>query len=34
MMMKPTIQIQFGTPGNLADRKAAPMSQITMGRKK
>ena len=33
MMMKPTIHIQFGTPGNLAGRKAAPMSQMTMGRK-
>ena len=34
MMMKPTIQIQFGTPGNLAERKAVPMSQMTMGRNK
>jgi hypothetical protein len=31
MMMKPTIHIQCGTPGNLVDRKAAPMSQMTNG---
>jgi hypothetical protein len=34
MMMKPTIHVHFGTPGNLAERKAAPMSQMTMGRNK
>ncbi len=34
VMMKPTIHIQFGTPGNFAERNAAPMSQMTMGRKK
>src|SRR5664280_1479080 len=34
MTMKATIQIHVGTPGNFADRKAAPMSQMTMGRKK
>jgi hypothetical protein len=32
--MKPTIHSQVGTPGNLAERKAAPISQMTMGRKK
>ena len=32
--MNATIQIQLGTSGNCAERKAVPMSQMTIGRKK
>lgn len=34
MTIKPTIHVHFGTPGNLAERKAAPMTQMTIGRNK